>query len=220
MVYAQTSHSPVGIWEVTISGRNHEQGIAFLTFSNDFTMGGYGMSFQSFGMFTIAGAWDLDARGSLVGSYTEQLGGQSFDGSFIGKATNGKRLIGKGVGSNGAFTLRGIPAAMTWDLTGNWIARVTERKVTVPEFISLTPSVFPSVFDFSGSGAGPSGAFLVSGTAIISSKGKLVVFGETDFASGGVGFSSLTGSFNVRRQTGSLGGMTDSGDRLTAKILQ
>jgi hypothetical protein len=217
VVAAQASPSPVGTWEVTISGQNH--GIAFMTFNDDFTLSGYGMSLESFGMFRLTGTWSLDAKGNLLGSYTEDLGGMTFNGNFTGKTAAGKRLTGKIIASNGKFAMNGIPVLTVLDISGPWIASVTELKTTVPEAITLFPSrVLPGVFSLTGSGSGPSGNFRVSGKVVVSSKGKAVVFTESDFDSGGSALSSLTGAFKVNAQTGSFAGVTDSGVRLRAKI--
>jgi hypothetical protein len=215
--FSQTTHSPVGTWEVTIGGGNH--GIAFLTFNADFTMSGYGMTRESFGLFTVLGNWTLDEKENLLGTYTENLRGQLITGSFIGKAKTGRRMTAKVVATNGRFTLLGLPVSMTPDISGNWTAYVTQRGIKVPEFITFSPSsVFPGVFDFVGNSSGPSGAFTVSGNAILTSRGKAVAFAESDFTNNASVFSSLTGRFNISRQTGSLSGVTDSGDRLSARI--
>jgi len=213
----QTRYSPVGTWEVTIGGGNH--GIAFLTFNDDSTMSGYGMTRESWGLFTVQGIWTLDAKGKLLGTYTENLYGQLMNGSLIGKARTGRSMNVKIVATNGKFALSGVPVRMTPDISGNWIAYVTQRKIKVPEFITLTPSSgFPGVFDVLGTGSGPSGSFAVVGNVIVTSKRKAVVFSVSDFTNGGNGLASLTGGFSVSGQTGSLTGETDSGERLRARI--
>jgi hypothetical protein len=217
LAFAQPSHSPVGTWEVTLGGGN--RGNMFITFSNDFTVTGYGMTLQSFGPFTIQGTWTIDAKGNIVGLYTEYVNGQSFDGTFKGRALAGKRLTGRTVAANGTSALTAIPALITPDISGNWIAYVTERQTTVPEFITVTPLPnFPGTFTFTGDGAGPSGAFTVSGLALVTSKAKVVVYGESDFSDGTRAFTSATGNFNLRRQTGSLTGITDQGIHLRTRI--
>ena len=214
--FEQTRDSPVGTWEVTIGGGN--RGIAFLTFNDDFSISGYGMTRESWGPFTVQGNWTLDARGNLLGTYTENLYGKLMNGSFIGKARTGRSMRVKVVATNGRFTLSGVPVRMTPDISGNWTAYVTQRKITVPEFITLTSSSgFPGMFDVLGTGSGPSGSFAVSGNAIVTSKRKAVVFSVSDFTNGGIGLGSLTGGFSVSGQTGSLIGETDSGERLRAR---
>jgi hypothetical protein len=221
--FSQVSHSPVGTWEISASGRNPSAG--FVTFNGDFTATGYGMSLSSFGIYTFQGTWALDAKGNTVAQYSENLYferdavPQTFSGSFIGKATTGKRLVGRTVASDGNSTVTGTPPLYYPDVSGSWVAYVTEGRTTVPEFITVVPSnVAAGVFIFSGTGAGPSGSFVVGGEMLVTSKGKVVVLGESDFADGTKSFSSLTGTLNLLKQTGLLTGITDSGYRLRTRI--
>jgi hypothetical protein len=217
--FATGSHSPVGTWQMTISGGN--QGIAFLTFNSDYSMTGYGMNLGTYGLFAFTGTWTIDAKGNTAGTYTEYLGGESFQGSFAGKATNGKTLVGKSTGNNGTATLSGTPATTTPDISGNWVAYITQDKITIPDFVTLTPDAnYPGVFVLSGNGSGPDGAFTLSGGVIISSKGKAVVVVEADYPDETVILSTLVGNFNLRSQTGSFTGATGSGDRVRAKVVR
>jgi hypothetical protein len=216
---ANSSHSPVGTWEITVSGK--DQGIAFITFGGDYTLSGYGMTLKSFGLFTLAGTWSIDAKGNTVGFYTESTpDGSSFDGTFTGKATKGRTLAGKTVSQNGSFTLSGVPAKTTPDVSGDWGARVTQGKTISTESLSLSSSAdFPGVFDFAGDGSGSNGSFSSSGQMIVSSKGKAVVSAEADDAQGNeLSLSSLTGTFNLRSQTVSFSGKTSSGASLRVKM--
>src|SRR5437016_2433869 len=52
--------SPVGSWQVTVLGS--DRGIAVMTFSNDFTVSGYGITRKQFGLFTLTGNWAFNSK--------------------------------------------------------------------------------------------------------------------------------------------------------------
>ena len=58
--------SPVGTWEVALSGA--DQGTAYVTFEDDNDFTGYGLTRESLGLFTLSGTWSIDESGKLVGS--------------------------------------------------------------------------------------------------------------------------------------------------------
>src|SRR5882724_646818 len=107
---AQVAATPVGTWEIAIARTGSsakETGTAFVTFSNNNTFAGYGITTLTFSVFALSGTWDVDASGKLVGNYTEDLNGTFINGSVIGKATTGKKLQLNIVASNGTFKLNG-----------------------------------------------------------------------------------------------------------------
>jgi sugar lactone lactonase YvrE len=212
----QALHSPLGTWEVIISGRNH--GVAFLTLDSSSNINGYGITLESFDVFIISGTWSLDEKNRVIGTYTETIGGQPFTGSFVGRATTGKRLVAKAVAPNGTFTLNGIPATTTPNISGDWTANVTQRGIIIPESFTLSPiNGAPGLFVFTGYASTPNGAFLM-GAVTITSKGRAAVVVDSDNADGTSTLSSLIGRFNLTKQTGTLNGVTLSGDRLRAKV--
>ncbi len=62
---AASSDSTVGTWATQIAGKDH--GICYLTFSNDMTVAGYGISLDALGPLQLSGNWNLDGHGRLAG---------------------------------------------------------------------------------------------------------------------------------------------------------
>jgi len=216
---ATVNRSPVGTWQLTSGASN--PGVTYITFNADGGLTGYGMSLSTFGLVTFSGNWTLDASGHVAGLYSESLNGETITGSFYGRTTNGKTLTGKVIDQSGTAIVTGVPIGAIPNMSGSWVAYATSEGVRVPEFITVSPSSqFPGVFTFTGDGSGPSGPFTVSGVGIVSSKGKVVTLGETDFAEGGTAITSSAGTFNLQTQTGTLVGVTSSGVRVRSRIVR
>src|SRR5258706_4327791 len=69
---AQTPRSPVGIWELTISGR--DKGTVWVEFYSDSTLVGYGMSLNTPGFFVVTGSWFQDSKGTTQGQVRLETG--------------------------------------------------------------------------------------------------------------------------------------------------
>ena len=74
-------------------------------------MTGYGITMRSFSLFTLSGTWMLNTTGQVLGYNTEDIGGESVSGSFIGKVVSGKQITASVTAQNGKFTITGIPSA-------------------------------------------------------------------------------------------------------------
>lgn len=114
IAYSQTTqNSPVGTWDMVISG--DQQGVAFLTFFKDNTIGGFEIISQNlqtgtttttgtantgknpvfFGYWPITGEWQFGARGNVIGFFvevgaTDEL---TMGSSFAATVTPGRKLI-------------------------------------------------------------------------------------------------------------------------------
>jgi hypothetical protein len=201
--------------------------VLFLTFNSDSTVSGYGASVNVFGVSVFEGEWYTDAKENVYGSYTQgiirypQTGTARSEGSFIGKAIAGKRLVGKIINSSGVFPVNGVPVNWYPNVSGAYAGYVTELGYTTPEYFRLEPlDGYPGLCAITGYSTGASSYFDLYGAAVVSSKGKLILHIESDFGGGFSVYSSLSGTYNFRKQTGSATGNTDYGTRLKVKIMR
>ena len=65
--------SPVGTWQVDILGS--KKGTLMMTFSNNFTVTGYGITRRQFGFITLAGTWHFDDKGDVLAGYVQTTNG-------------------------------------------------------------------------------------------------------------------------------------------------
>jgi hypothetical protein len=211
---------PNGMWEITISGK--DPGTAFITFADDNTLSGYGMTLKSFGWFTLEGTWAVDAKGNTLAIYTQSAEDTpSFDATLLGKANNSKTLSVKVTNPKGVYTMSGAPSkAPAPDLTGTWTAKVTQGKIKSTQTFNINRSEdHPALFYLSSP---ETGDYLnLSGYAIVTSKGKVGLCYETyDQDGNGIAMCSFTGTLNLRKQTGTLSGVTDHGATLRANLIR
>lgn len=209
--------SPVGTWEVTILGS--DKGTSMMTFSNDLTLTGYGITQKQFGFFTLAGNWSLDSHGDVIVSYVQSINGVGSGGaSFTTRLLRSGRFRAKG-GDNNGKTLRfkGQQPSSFPDLSGSWTALVKRRSKTLHETYNIAASTnFPAVFDVTGDGLSDTGSFTLSGTIITTSNNKLNVSIDRTF---GVDTqrSSLAGKLKHRESDMRLKGDDDTNAHLAIK---
>ena len=213
---APVNQSPVGTWQMKISAPPKE--ILYITFNIDGTLDGYGISISSFALYTLSGTWTVDSKGKVLGNYTENLGSQSFGGSFVGKAVNGKKINARVTSERGNFTITGVPATSFPDISGHWVGQDKESGVTLVETYDITAGSDFGIFDFTGAGSGPDGAYTLSGEVVVNSLRQANSLVQIDFASGDSGLAALTGSFNVTKGTASLKGKSASGQAISIKL--
>lgn len=197
---AQSSHSPTGTWLVAMSGA--DCGLARLTFSNNFTWTGYGLSLESFGPLAIAGTWTNDNKGEVVGGYNESFP----DGTVIGWSISAKpprraKFSGKSVSLfNGHLlhlSLRGASAQASPDVSGNWVGKLRTRGPDFFEQYSFAASANKSNwFDVAGQGANSSGTFTISGALIVNTDRRANGYTIRDFGSSVTETSSFSGRFS------------------------
>src|SRR2546430_14202037 len=109
------SDSPEGTCATEIVGR--DQGICYLTFSNDNSVAGYGITLDALGSFQIAGGWDLDKHQRLVGGFAQFIDGGGAGAKFHGKVNNNKLRVHVN-STEGEFNFKGDPANDIPDLSG------------------------------------------------------------------------------------------------------
>ena len=211
--------SPVGTWEVSILGS--DRGTSIMTFSNDFTVTGGGITRDQFGFFTLAGNWSLDSHGDVIVSCVLSTNGVGSGGaSFTARLSRSGRFRGNGHDNHGKpLHFRGEQPSNLPDLTGSWTAVVKRHTKTLHETYQITASTnFPSVFDLIGDGLSDTGSFTLSGTIIATPNNRLNASIDRTF---GVDTqrSSLAGKVKPKDSDMRLNGRDDTSAHLAIKAL-
>ena len=209
--------SPVGTWEVNLTGA--DQGIAYVTFEDDQDFTAYGVSVESFGLFTLSGTWTVDDKGLLTGSYAETINGADVTGTISGKVT-AQKLSGKIAATNGNFTFAGTPEKDTQNLSGSWTGIAVLGKTRLSEIYQIAPTGTPHVFQITGFGVSPTGGeFDISGVALAGSKGKVRVFALSEYPWAETpGATNLSGIVNVAKTKGVLRGFETTGQPIKISL--
>jgi hypothetical protein len=216
-VLSAAEPSPVGTWEITLSGT--EQGLAFATFEEDKDLTGYGLSDDAPGIFTLAGTWDTDERGNLTGSYLRVSDGKTVTGTLTARLT-GRRITGSIAAENGNFNFKAKPQGAPRNLAGDWDGVATQNRVSLPQSYTLVPTSLPGVFDITGWGLLlESGEFAITGTALIHSTGKVQILTISDFVEDRPEIStSLAGTVKPGRARNLLRGLDSTGSPVQVRL--
>ena len=205
-------NSPVGDWEVTISGA--DRGAQFLTFEDDFSASGYGIRLKSFGLDDVSGHWGFDTRGRVTGPFFEVTGNvTNWNGTLLGPARSARLVTAAVPTTLGTFHWRGIVATTYHDLSGTWTGLVTvARTPAEPVSYVFSPNTNDSgVFDIATT-ADPG---IVVGQVLVTSRNR--IFGYVTFNSKQV---TISGLVNVRKLTMNLNGTSNDGARVRIRIAQ
>jgi PKD repeat protein len=210
-------NSPLGDWEVTISGA--DKGAQFLTFEDDFTANGFGIRLKTPALEDVTGTWTFTnkPKGQVTGPFLGQSDGTTnWTGVFKGPSNNSKTLSGSVPTTQfGTFHWRGVPPNTIPVLTGTWTGTVAIVRTT-PVDVSyiLSPNASDSgVFDIAAS----TDTNTVVGELLVTSRNKVYAF---------VTFNTkevhLSGTFSTPRATATLTlrGTDSSADRVTIKIVK
>jgi uncharacterized repeat protein (TIGR01451 family) len=207
-------NSPLGDWEVTISGG--DRGAQFLTFEDDFSASGFGIRLKTFGLEDVSGHWGIttnNPKGQVTGPFVGQTGSTTnWTGTFKGPAKSSKSLSGAiPTTAYRTFHWRGIPATTFPDLSGTWTGLVTVVRTTpVPvSYVLSTNANDSAVFDIATS-ADPG---TVVGQLLVTSRNKVYAYVTFDGKQ-----IQLSGTFIARRQTLTLRGTDTTAERFTIKI--
>lgn len=206
-------NSPLGDWEVTISGA--DKGAQFLTFEDDFTASGFGIRLKTFGLDDVSGHWGVNSKGQVTGPFVEQTGSTTnWTGTFLGPAKSLKTVTGVvKTTALGTFHWRGIPATTFPGLSGTWTGLVTVVR-TAPMAVSYVFSANArdsGVFDIATT-AEPG---TVVGQMLVTSRNK--VYGYV--TSGGKQLQ-LSGTFSAARVSLTLRGKDSSAETVSVKLFR
>jgi hypothetical protein len=117
--------SPVGTWEVDVldSGK----GVLMMTFSNNFTVSGYGITQKQFGFITLAGNWSTNSKGDVVAAYIQTVNGVGSAYTLTARMLSSGRFRGKATGRGGGYQCEGEQPESFSDLSGSWNAAVKRK---------------------------------------------------------------------------------------------
>lgn len=209
--------SPVGTWEVVILGA--DKGTSMMTFSNDLSVTGYGITRKQFGLFTLSGTWAYSATGEVVVAYVQTLNGAGTAVSFKALLLRNGKFRAKGTGPSGShFHFKGDQPSDLPDLSGSWTAAGKRRGKSLNELYTITASTnFPAVFDVTGMGLSDAGSFTLDGAFIATSHNELNA--SIDRISGVVTQrSSLFGKVKPSKPEMQLQGIDDTHAHLKFKV--
>lgn len=211
--------SPVGSWQVTILGT--DKGTAMMTFSNDFTVSGYGITRRQLGFFTLAGTWRFNKKGDVVVAYVQTLDNVGTGFTFTAHLLRAGKFRAKGVSTNhGRFHFTGEQPQDLPDLSGPWTAVVHRSGKTLIEQYTITPATnFPAVFDITGQGLSDTASFTLTGAIIATSHNQLNASIDRTFTTV-TQRSSLSGTLKPAKPQMRLTGVDDTGAHLTEKATQ
>lgn len=210
--------SPVGIWQ--LSSLDSEKGIAMMTFSNNFTVSGYGITRKQFGFFTLAGTWSFDSHGDVVAGYVQTINDVGTAYSLTAHMLSSSRFRGKATGSSGGYRCKGEQPQSFPDLSGSWQGTAKRKgKPLIESFTATASSNYPAVFDVTGQGLSDSASFTLSGTIIVSSHDAVSASLDRTFGTV-TQQSSLSGVFKHTKSKMVLEGNDDTGAHLSETALR
>jgi hypothetical protein len=169
---ARADTSPVGTWQVSTLGS--QQGILMMTFSNDNSVAGYGITRKQFGFITLAGTWGIDSKGDVEAAYVQTVDGAGTAYRLIAHMLPSGRFRGRATSKSGGYTCKGEQPESLPSLTGLWNAGLKRKGQPLAEVFTATPSSnYPAIYDITGSGFSETGSFTLSGEIIVSSENKV-----------------------------------------------
>jgi len=209
-------NSPLGDWEVTISGA--DKGAQFLTFEDDFSASGFGIRLKTFGLDDVSGQWGItnnNPKGQVTGSFVEQTGATTnWTGTLLGPVRSSKSMTGTVKTSPlGTMHWRGIPATTLSDLSGTWTGLVTVVRTTpaAVSYVLGTNANDSAVFDIATS----EDPGTVVGQLLVTSRNKVYAYVTFDGKQ-----LRLSGTFSTVRRTLTLRGTDATAETVSVKVLK
>lgn len=238
--------SPVGSWDVVLRG--DQKGVAQLTFNPDYTITGTEVitikpapasdddnprgtvnggirvngtptstnsvaTTNFFGASPITGIWQTNLSGLIIGILSEGDSSGTNGISFRGKRS-GSRLNLVGHHEKRTINYRGVPLTTLADISGNFYATGKKEGESYIELFNLTADDdTPNRYIVTGQG--PSYDFV--GIALLSGQNQLAIASLQSIGTNGV-LSAVSGGYNFSKRRGSLTGVDENHDRVTAKI--
>jgi hypothetical protein len=143
--------------------------------------------------------------------------------SFVGKVTPGKRFTWVAFTAGGNVSFRGVPFITLTNLEGSYYGNKLQQRNRFTEFFTLAAAGFSgaaaNTYLVNGSGGGYA---YTNGIAMLSSQKQLamvMITGDgTGFDPSSSTLRSVMGSYNAKRQTGSLKGVEQGSGTLTNTI--
>ena len=204
-------NSPLGDWEVTISGA--DKGAQFLTFEDDFSASGFGIRLKIFGLDDVSGHWSFNAKGQVTGPFLEETSGTTnWTGTLLGTAKTLKSLSATVPTGSGIFHWKGVLATTFPDLSGTWTGLVTVVKTPAAVNYVITSNANDAgVFDIAAS----TDPATVVGQLLVTSRNS--VYGYVTFDGKPINFS---GTFSASRLSLTLKGKDATMEKVSIKLFR
>ena len=215
---AQTTDSPLGTWEAELAASGGDRATCYMTFLDDATWSGYGISTRSLGPFTIVGTWSNDDKGRVIGAATLFMPTGDLVTTLLGRVKGDKLRATVRKAAGGEFKMKAETATAPVDVSGNWTAEVRTRQSKDFQSWTLTASTNTlGWFDLAGMGVGPGGAFTVTGALVVTSNRRASGYTLTDLGVSGVVTSSFSGRFQSSSRRGTFRGRDHAGHDVVIK---
>jgi hypothetical protein len=186
--------------------------VAIITFHDDLSLSGYGITLKSAGLLQLSGTWRPGAAGGLVGTYIQESGQGSAAGFFTATVAGGNKLRARLTASNGRLVMAGEPLGEPQDHAGSWMAQIVRPGEVSLGTVNLSPrESLPAVFDLSGEGYTPGGRIQITGLMLITSAGAVGLYLESEPTGEPAGPSSLIGNVSANRRIAKLKGGSSGG---------
>ena len=205
--------SPAGTWQVSVMGA--QKGTLMMTFSNNFTVTGYGITRKQFGFITLAGTWSYDTKGNVVAAYLQTVNGASSAFTLTMRALSPGRFRGHATGTSGGYQCLGEQPESLPDLSGTWNAIVIRKgKPSNEQFTTTISTNYPYVFNLTGQGLSQTGSYTLSGMLMATSRDKVSATVARTIGTDTQG-SSAAGVFKRARSKMTLVGSDETGAHLS-----
>jgi len=179
--FARATDSPVGTWEVAVSGG--ASGIGYLTFNSDHSFEGYGISKTSYGLVDYEGTWEI-SNNKIVGTYTEYMDGVFLSsGTYSGTAKAGTSISLAALVSGKSYKFKGKPTVALTDISGSYTGTIKQLGYTGSCNFSVEPSGSLGLFRVNGSVSGPGIFYTFDGYIILDGKGNIIIFSDSNSSS-------------------------------------
>ena len=176
--FARATDSPVGTWEVAVSGG--ASGVGYLTFSSDNSFEGYGISKTSYGLVEYEGTWAI-SNNKIVGTYTEYLDGDYLsEGTYSGTAKAGTSISLTALVSGKSYKFKGKPTVFLTNISGSYAGSIKQLGYTGTCNFSVEPSERLGLFLVNGSVSVPGIiSYKFDGYIILDGKGNIIICSDS-----------------------------------------
>lgn len=177
--FARATDSPVGTWEVAVSGG--ASGVGYLTFSSDHSFEGYGISKTSYGLVNYEGTWAI-SNNKIVGTYTEYLDGDFLSsGTYSGTAKVGKSISLAASVSGKSYKFSGKPIVSLSNISGSYVGSIKQQGMTGNCEFSVVQSGSLGLFRVTGSISFPGIiSYTFDGYIILDRKGNIIICSDSN----------------------------------------
>ena len=180
--FARATDSPVGTWEVAVSGG--ASGVGYLTFNSDNSFEGYGISKTSYGLVEYEGTWAI-SNNKIVGTYTEYLDGFYLsNGYYSGTAKVGTSISLAALVSGKSYKFKGKPTVSLTDISGSYAGTIKQLGYTGSCNFSVEPSGSLGLFLVTGSVSVPGIiSYTFDGYIILDGIGNIIICSDSSSSS-------------------------------------